>query len=63
MKEKFSVKEWANFDLEEGIGEDIKDELDLVTLAKQSNYSYHTFNHAYAGTTTLTMNTLLYRNY
>ena len=33
-KEKFSVKERANFDLEDGIREDIKDELDLITLAK-----------------------------
>ncbi|KAH9203705.1 hypothetical protein DL95DRAFT_239755, partial [Leptodontidium sp. 2 PMI_412] len=28
-KEKFSVKERANFDLEESVGEDIEDELDL----------------------------------
>ena len=62
-KEKFSVKERANFDLEDGVGEDIEDELDLVALAEQSNHSYHTFNHAYAGTTTLTMSALLHRNY
>jgi hypothetical protein len=62
-KEKFSVKERANFDLEEGVGEDIEDELDLVVLAELSNHTFHTFNHAYAGTTTLTMNILLYRNY
>jgi hypothetical protein len=62
-KEKFSVKERANFDLEEGVGEDIEDELDLVALAELSNHTFHTFNHAYAGTTTLTMNTLLHRNY
>ena len=62
-KEKFSAKERANFDLEESIGEEIEDELDLVALAELSNHSYHTFNHAYAGTTTLTMNTLLHRNY
>jgi superfamily II DNA or RNA helicase len=62
-KEKFSVKERANFDLEEGVGEDIEDELDLVALAELSNHTYHTFNHAYAGTTTLTMNTLLHRSY
>jgi hypothetical protein len=62
-KEKFSVKERANFDLEESFGEDIEDELDLVVLAEQSNHTFHTFNHAYAGTTTLTMNTLLHRNY
>ena len=62
-KEKFSIKERANFDLKDGIREDIKDELDLIALAKQSNHSYHTFNHAYAGITTLTINTLLHRNY
>lgn len=62
-KEKFSAKERANFDLEDNLGEDIEDELDLVALAEQSNHSYHTFNHRYAGTTTLTMNTLLHRNY
>ncbi|KAL5324770.1 hypothetical protein ACEPPN_005888 [Leptodophora sp. 'Broadleaf-Isolate-01'] len=62
-KEKFSVKERANFDLKKSVGEDIKDELDLVTLAELSNHTYHTFNHAYARTTTLTMNTLLHRNY
>lgn len=62
-KEKCSVKERANFGLEDDIGEDIEDELDLVALAELSNHTYHTFNHTYAGSTTLTMNTLLYRNY
>ena len=62
-KEKFSVKERANFDLEEGVGEDIEDELDLVALAELSNHTFYTFNHAYTGTMTLTMNTLLHRNY
>jgi hypothetical protein len=62
-KEKFSAKEQANFDLEEGIVKNIKDKLDLVILAELSNHSYHTFNYVYAGTTTLTMNTLLHRNY
>ncbi|PQE16365.1 telomere-associated recQ-like helicase protein [Rutstroemia sp. NJR-2017a BVV2] len=63
-KEKFSAKERANFDLAEGgTGEDIEDELDLVVLAELSNHSYHTFNHAYAGTTTLTMSALLHRGY
>ena len=33
-KKKFSGKERANFDLEEGVREDIKDELDLIVLAK-----------------------------
>ena len=62
-KEKFSIKERANFDLKESVGEDIKDELDLVALAKQSNHSYYTFNYIYASITTLTISALLYRNY
>ncbi|PQE10617.1 hypothetical protein CJF32_00009743 [Rutstroemia sp. NJR-2017a WRK4] len=63
-KEKFSAKEQANFDLAEGgTGEDIEDELDLVVLAELSNYSYYMFNHAYTGTTMLTMSTLLHRGY
>ncbi|KAH8749835.1 hypothetical protein BGZ57DRAFT_968312 [Hyaloscypha finlandica] len=62
-KEKFSAKEQANFDLEDSIREDIEDELDLVALAELSNHTYHTFNHTYTGTTTLTMNTLLHRSY
>ena len=62
-KEKFSIKERANFDLEKDIGEDIKDELDLVILVELSNYTFHTFNYIYTGIITLTINTLLYRNY
>jgi hypothetical protein len=62
-KEKFSVKERANFNLKESIGEDIKDELDLVILAELSNYTFHTFNYVYTRIITLTINTLLYRNY
>ncbi|KFZ23101.1 hypothetical protein V502_02420 [Pseudogymnoascus sp. VKM F-4520 (FW-2644)] len=62
-KEKFAAKERANFNMEDNMGDDIEDELDLVALAELSNHSYHTFNHAYAGTTTLTMNTLLHRSY
>jgi hypothetical protein len=62
-KEKFSVKERANFALEDNTSENIEDELDLIALAEQSNHSYRTFNQAYAGTTTLTMHTLLHRNY
>ncbi|KAL5344612.1 hypothetical protein ACLOAV_010304 [Pseudogymnoascus australis] len=62
-KEKFAAKERANFDIEDNVGDDIEDELDLVVQAELSNHSYHTFNHAYAGTTTLTMNTLLHRSY
>jgi hypothetical protein len=62
-KEKFSVKERANFDLEDSIKEDIKDELDLIALAELSNHTYYTFNHVYTGTTTLTISALLHRNY
>ena len=62
-KEKFSAKERANFDLEDNLEEDIEDEQDLVALAELSNHTYHTFNHAYAGSTTLTMSALLHRNY
>ncbi|TVY22340.1 hypothetical protein LHYA1_G009105 [Lachnellula hyalina] len=47
-KEKFSVKKQVNFNLEEGVEEDIKDELDLIALAKLSNYSYYIFNYIYA---------------
>jgi hypothetical protein len=45
------------------MGDNIEDELDLVALAEQSNHSYHTFNYAYAGTTTLTISALLHRNF
>lgn len=62
-KEKFSGKERANFELEDNGAEDVEDELDLIAMAKQSNHTYRTFNHAYAGSSTLTMNTLLHRNY
>jgi hypothetical protein len=62
-KEKFAAKERANFDAEDTVGDDIEDELDLVALAELSNHSYRTFNHVYAGTTTLTMNTLLHWSY
>ncbi|KAH7248458.1 hypothetical protein B0J15DRAFT_514469 [Fusarium solani] len=63
-KEKFSAKERANFDLEEiAAAEEVEDEAALVDLAGMSNHSYRTFNHAYAGSTTLTMSTLLHRAY
>ncbi|KAH8745853.1 hypothetical protein F5882DRAFT_312587, partial [Hyaloscypha sp. PMI_1271] len=62
-KEKFSIKEQANFDLKEGIGEDIKEKLNLVILAELSNYTFYTFNYTYTSTTTLTISALLYRNY
>jgi hypothetical protein len=59
-KEKFFTKKQANFNFEDNLEEDIEDKLDLVALAKQSNYSYYIFNYKYAGTTTLTINILLY---
>jgi hypothetical protein len=63
-KEKFSAQEQAHFDLEHvDDRENPEAELDLVALAEQSNHSYATFNRAYAGSTTLTMNTLLHRNH
>ncbi|KAL6405820.1 hypothetical protein AUP68_10959 [Ilyonectria robusta] len=63
-KEKFSAKEQANFDLEEiAASEEVEDEADLADLAGMSNYSYRTFNHAYAGGTTLAMTALLHRAY
>ena len=62
-KEKFSIKEQANFNIEGGTGEDIEDELDLAVLAELSNYTFYTFNYVYTSTTTLTISALLYRNY
>jgi hypothetical protein len=64
-KEKFSVKEQANFDLRSGqeLGDIDEEELDLVALAEHGNHSYPTFNRAYAGSTTLTMNALLHRGH
>jgi hypothetical protein len=63
-KEKFSAKEQANFDLEEiAAAEEVKDEAATADLARIISHSYRTFNHAYAGSTTLTMSTLLYRAY
>ncbi|WAO87449.1 Hypothetical protein NCS54_00475800 [Fusarium falciforme] len=63
-KEKFSAKERANFDLEEiAAAKEVKDKAALADLAGISNHSYHTFNHAYASSTTLTMSTLLHRAY
>lgn len=63
-KEKFAPKERANFNLEEmETPEAIEEEDLIVDLAEASNHSYRTFNHAYAGSTTLTMSTLLHRAY
>jgi hypothetical protein len=50
----------VNFDLEEGVKEDIEDKLDLITLMELSNHTFHTFNHIYINIIILTLNTLLY---
>ncbi|KAH8755126.1 hypothetical protein F5882DRAFT_308125, partial [Hyaloscypha sp. PMI_1271] len=62
-KEKFSIKERANFNLKDNLGDNIKGELDLITLVKLSNYSYYTFNYIYTSIIILTLNTLLYQGY
>ncbi|KAH6975566.1 telomere-associated recQ-like helicase [Ilyonectria destructans] len=43
--------------------QEVEDEADLADLAGMSNHSYRTFNHAYAGGTTLAMTALLHRAY
>ena len=65
-KEKFTPGERANFDLTEytdvpdtaAEGEEL-----LVDMAEASNHTFRTFNQAYAGSTTLTMNTIMHRAY
>ncbi|KFA66734.1 hypothetical protein S40285_09771, partial [Stachybotrys chlorohalonatus IBT 40285] len=63
-KEKFTARERANFQLQDvdvdGL-EGIEDEELMIDLAKASNHSYRTFNHAYAGSTTLAIDTVLHR--
>ncbi|PMD16277.1 hypothetical protein NA56DRAFT_580857, partial [Hyaloscypha hepaticicola] len=63
IKEKFSIKEWANFDLEKDIKENIKDKLDLITLAELNNYTFYTFNYIYTSIIIFILNTLLYWDY
>ncbi|KAJ9130107.1 DEAD/DEAH box helicase [Pleurostoma richardsiae] len=61
-KEKFSARERANFDLEDAAAtEEVEEEAELAYLAGMSNHSFRTFNHSYAGSTTLTVSTLLHR--
>ncbi|ELR07740.1 hypothetical protein GMDG_08537 [Pseudogymnoascus destructans 20631-21] len=60
-KEKFGGGDRASFDLEGDAGDD--EESELMAMAEQSNHSYRTFNQAYAGSSTLTMNVLLHRAY
>jgi DEAD/DEAH box helicase len=62
-KDRFSARDYATFSNEDVTVEDIEDESDLAVLALQSNHSYATFNMAYAGSTMLTMDTLLHRNH
>ena len=62
-KEKFSPREHQYFDNNHDIDEDIDDESLLVALAEQSNHTYRTMNHLYAGNNTLTMDYLLKRSY
>jgi hypothetical protein len=64
-KEKFSAREQANFNLGE-IGaseEQVEEEAELATLAEMSNHGFRTFNHSFAGSTTLTTTSLLHRAY
>ena len=62
-KEKFAACNQANFAGDDITAEDIEDELDLATLTLQSNHSVPVSNMAYAGSTGLTMDMLLHRNY
>ncbi|EGU73388.1 hypothetical protein FOXB_16102, partial [Fusarium oxysporum f. sp. conglutinans Fo5176] len=63
-KEKFSPKEQANFHLHEiATLDEVEDETELADLAGMSNHSFHTFNFAYAGSTTLTVTNSLHRAY
>jgi hypothetical protein len=60
-KEKFKAREKANFNLNDNVtDEDVKNKLNLVVLAKQSNYMYYIFNHAYARINTLMISILLH---
>lgn len=64
-KEKFSAREQANFNLAEVgvLGEEVEDDAELATLVGMSNHSVPTFDHSYAGSTTLTTTSLLHRAY
>ena len=63
-KDKFTPKERANFDMETVTAPETIDEEELlVDLAEASNHAFKTFNHSYAGSTTLVMNTALHRAY
>ena len=70
-KEKFSARERAHFHLDGDTAAEIaafsedeeEEERGLIAMAEQSNHSYHTFNRAYAGSSMLTMNSVLHRGY
>ncbi|KAH6959554.1 hypothetical protein BKA56DRAFT_449155, partial [Ilyonectria sp. MPI-CAGE-AT-0026] len=63
-KEKFTPKERANFNMEDiAAPEVVEEEEPMADLAVASNHSFRTFNHAYAGSTTLVMSTPLHRAY
>jgi hypothetical protein len=53
----------VNFDLKDGIRENIKNKLNLVALVELSNHIYYTFNYIYASIITLIISALLYYNY
>lgn len=59
-KERFTPKERAYFNMDDVGGQELMEGEDLlVDLAESSNHNFRTFNMAYAGSTTLTMDTLL----
>ena len=63
-KVKFTPKERANFDMDSIMAPEVMEEEELlVDLAETSNHSFKTFNQAYAGSSTLVMNTPLHRAY
>ena len=63
IKEKFSIAEQANFDLDTtGPPDNIEDENEIMILAEINNYNYRTFNYTYVGITTFTLIVLLYCN-
>src|SRR5205085_6614463 len=62
-KQHFSAKDPGPFELENVEAADVGEELDLFAMAEQGNDSCATFEQAYAGSTTLNMNTLLHRHH
>jgi superfamily II DNA or RNA helicase len=62
-KEKFSAHELTSFGSQDITADDVEDESDLASMALQSNHSVSVFNRGYAGSTGITMDTLLHRNH